>query len=68
MLFDVLSYCVMFMRSDSLCTAAHHRQWERILRGVERILKEPHFLVQKWQHFTNSHTGVQCLQNKRRFD
>lgn len=68
MLFDVLSYCVMFMCSDSLCTAAHCRQWEWILRGMERILKEPHFLVQKWQHFTNSHTGVQCLQNKRRFD
>lgn len=68
MLFDVLSYCVMFMCSDSLWTAAHCRQWEGILRGVERILKDAHFLVLKWQHFTNIHTGIQRLQNKRIFD
>lgn len=67
--FDVLSYCVMFMCSDSLWTMAHCRQWEGILRGVEgKILKEPHFLIPEWQRVTNIHTGVQCLQNKGMFD
>lgn len=68
-LFDVLSYCVMFMCSDSLWTTARCRQWEGILRAVEgRILKEPHFLIPEWQHVTNIHTDVQCLQNKGIFD
>lgn len=68
-LFDVLSYCVMFMCSDSLWTVAHCRQWERILREAEgRILKKPHFLIPEWQRVTNSHSGVQCLQNEGIFD
>lgn len=68
-LFDVLSYCVMFMCSDSLWTTARCRQWEGILRAVEgRILEEPHFLIPEWQHITNIHTDVQCLQNKGIFD